>query len=42
MRAAVLALREFPDFNSSLSADGQSLVHKQYWHLGFAADTPRD
>lgn len=41
MRAAVLALREFPDFNSSLSADGQSLVHKQYWHLGFAADTPQ-
>ena len=41
VRAAVLALKEFPDFNSSLSADGTSLVNKQYWHIGFAADTPQ-
>jgi pyruvate dehydrogenase E2 component (dihydrolipoamide acetyltransferase) len=41
VRAAVLALKEFPDFNSSLSGDGASLVHKQYWHIGFAADTPQ-
>jgi pyruvate dehydrogenase E2 component (dihydrolipoamide acetyltransferase) len=41
IRAAVLALREFPDFNSSLSEDGASLVHKKYWHIGFAADTPQ-
>jgi pyruvate dehydrogenase E2 component (dihydrolipoamide acetyltransferase) len=41
IRAVVLALKEFPDFNSSLSEDGASLVHKHYWHIGFAADTPQ-
>ncbi len=41
IRASVLALKAFPDFNSSLSADGKSLVRKQYWHIGFAADTPQ-
>ncbi len=41
VRAAVLALREFPDFNSSLSEDGTGLVRKKYWHIGFAADTPQ-
>ncbi len=41
VRAAVLALREFPDFNSSLTEDGTGLVHKKYWHIGFAADTPQ-
>ena len=41
IRASVLALKEFPDFNSSLSEDGASLVAKQYWHIGFAADTPQ-
>ncbi len=41
IRAAVLALQEFPDFNSSLSEDGTGLVHKKYWHIGFAADTPQ-
>ena len=40
LRACVLALKEFPDFNSSLSADGEHLVYKKYFHLGFAADTP--
>jgi pyruvate dehydrogenase E2 component (dihydrolipoamide acetyltransferase) len=40
LRACVLALKEFPGFNSSLSADGESLVYKKYCHLGFAADTP--
>src|SRR5690606_18873728 len=40
LRACVKALQEFPTFNSSLSADGTSLVLKQYLHLGFAADTP--
>jgi pyruvate dehydrogenase E2 component (dihydrolipoamide acetyltransferase) len=40
MRACVLALDEFPAFKASLGADGQSLVMKQYTHLGFAADTP--
>jgi len=41
IRASVLALKEFPDFNSSLTEDGAGLVTKQYWHIGFAADTPQ-
>ena len=41
IRASVLALKQFPDFNSSLTADGTGLVHKKYWHIGFAADTPQ-
>ncbi len=40
MRACVLALQEFPQFNASLDQDGEHLVLKQYLHLGFAADTP--
>ena len=40
MKALVQALREFPNFNSSLSADGQALVLKQYFHIGIAVDTP--
>ncbi|QBY55633.1 dihydrolipoyllysine-residue acetyltransferase [Cupriavidus oxalaticus] len=38
MKAAVAALKAFPEFNASL--DGDSLVLKQYYHIGFAADTP--
>jgi len=38
MKAAVSALKKFPEFNASL--DGDALVLKQYYHLGFAADTP--
>ena len=38
LKACVASLREFPDFNASL--DGDDLVHKHYYHLGFAADTP--
>jgi len=38
IKAAVAALRKFPEFNSSL--DGDQLVLKQYFHIGFAADTP--
>lgn len=41
IRACVLALREFPDFNASLADDGTALVHKKYHHIGFAADTPQ-
>ncbi len=37
--AAVAALKRFPDFNSSL--EGDELIHKQYYHIGFAADTPQ-
>ncbi|WP_439892937.1 dihydrolipoyllysine-residue acetyltransferase (plasmid) [Ralstonia sp. 25C] len=42
IKAAVATLKAFPHFNSSLSLeDGkQSLVLKQYYHIGFAADTP--
>jgi pyruvate dehydrogenase E2 component (dihydrolipoyllysine-residue acetyltransferase) len=40
MKAVVNALRAFPQFNASLSADGESLVMKKYFHLGFACDTP--
>lgn len=40
MKAAVVALREFPDFNASLAPDGESLVLKQYFHIGVAVDTP--
>jgi pyruvate dehydrogenase E2 component (dihydrolipoamide acetyltransferase) len=39
MKAAVAALRKFPTLNSSL--DGENLVLKGYWHIGFAADTPQ-
>lgn len=38
VKACVAALKKFPDFNSSL--DGEELVYKNYWHIGFAADTP--
>ena len=40
IKAAGLALGEFPVFNTSMSEDGKSLVHKKYFHIGFAADTP--
>jgi pyruvate dehydrogenase E2 component (dihydrolipoamide acetyltransferase) len=36
--ASVAALKRFPDFNSSL--DGDDLVRKRYYNIGFAADTP--
>ena len=39
LKACVAALSEYPKVNASLSADGQSLVYKKYFHLGFAADT---
>jgi len=38
IKACVAALKKFPDFNASL--DGDQLVVKQYFHIGFAADTP--
>jgi pyruvate dehydrogenase E2 component (dihydrolipoamide acetyltransferase) len=38
IKASVAALKKFPEFNSSL--DGDALVYKQYWNIGFAADTP--
>ncbi|MCJ0763604.1 dihydrolipoyllysine-residue acetyltransferase [Variovorax terrae] len=38
IKAVVSALKKFPEFNASL--DGDALVYKQYFHIGFAADTP--
>jgi pyruvate dehydrogenase E2 component (dihydrolipoamide acetyltransferase) len=40
IKACLLALREFPRFNSSLDASGENLVFKKYFNIGFAADTP--
>lgn len=38
IKASVAALKKFPEFNASL--DGDQIVQKQYFHVGFAADTP--
>ena len=38
IKASVAALKAFPEFNSSL--DGDNLILKKYFHIGFAADTP--
>ena len=40
LKAAAIALKAHPKFCSSLSADGESLVYKQYVHIGIAVDTP--
>jgi pyruvate dehydrogenase E2 component (dihydrolipoamide acetyltransferase) len=39
IKAAVSSLKKFPEFNASL--DGDNLVLKKYFHIGFAADTPQ-
>ncbi len=39
VKAAVVGLEKFPDFNASLSPDGESLVHKKYFHIGIAVNT---
>jgi len=39
MKACIVTLKEYPKANASLSEDGESLVFKKYFHLGFAADT---
>ena len=38
IKAVVAALKKFPEFNASL--DGDNLILKKYFHIGFAADTP--
>ena len=38
IKACVAGLKKYPEFNSSL--DGDAIVYKNYWHIGFAADTP--
>ncbi|MBQ0723813.1 MAG: dihydrolipoyllysine-residue acetyltransferase [Cycloclasticus sp.] len=40
MKALAAALKEFPQFNASLSPDGQSLIYKKYYNLGIAVATP--
>jgi pyruvate dehydrogenase E2 component (dihydrolipoamide acetyltransferase) len=42
IKACVSALKKFPEFNSSLDVESGSdaLIYKNYWHIGFAADTP--
>jgi len=38
IKASIAALKKFPEFNASI--DGEQIVLKQYFHIGFAADTP--
>jgi len=38
IKASIAALKKFPEFNASI--DGDQIVLKQYYHIGFAADTP--
>jgi len=40
IKASVAALKKFPAFNSSLDAKGENLILKQFYNIGFAADTP--
>ena len=39
MKASVVGLKEYPEFNASLAPDKQSLILKRYYHLGIAVDT---
>ena len=40
LKASVSALKQFPDFNASLSSEKDALILKRYYHLGIAVDTP--
>lgn len=40
LKASVAALKKYPEFNSSLTAEGDALVIKGYYHIGVAVDTP--
>ena len=40
IKALTAALKQYPQFNSSLSADGQSLVYKKFFNIGIAVETP--
>jgi pyruvate dehydrogenase E2 component (dihydrolipoamide acetyltransferase) len=40
IKAVVATLKAYPDFNASLTPDGENLVLKKYFHIGFAVDTP--
>ena len=41
MKAVVKAMQEYPNFNSSLGANGENLIMKKYFHIGIAVDTPK-
>ena len=40
IKAVTQALQKFPDFNASISENQENLVHKKYYNIGFAANTP--
>jgi pyruvate dehydrogenase E2 component (dihydrolipoamide acetyltransferase) len=40
MKAVVVGLKEFPQFNTSLDSSGEHLIYKKYFHIGVAVDTP--
>ena len=40
IKAVVVALKQYPNFNASLASDGESLILKQYFNIGVAVDTP--
>ena len=40
VKASVAALKQYPQYNCSLSADGQTLYAKEYYNIGFAVDIP--
>jgi pyruvate dehydrogenase E2 component (dihydrolipoamide acetyltransferase) len=40
MKASVVALKEHPEFNASLSPEKDALIYKKYYHIGVAVDTP--
>ena len=39
VKAVVVALRKYPEFNASLAPDGKDLIYKQYFHIGVAVNT---
>jgi pyruvate dehydrogenase E2 component (dihydrolipoamide acetyltransferase) len=41
LKASVLSLKHYPQFNASLAPDGENLVLKEYFHIGVAVDTPQ-
>lgn len=40
IKAVVVTLKQYPNFNASLASDGESLILKQYFNIGVAVDTP--
>ncbi|MSR14351.1 MAG: biotin/lipoyl-binding protein [Gammaproteobacteria bacterium] len=41
LKAVTVVLHKYPDFNSSLAPDGESLIYKKYFHVGLAVNTER-